>query len=62
MGDRGTEALHGIDLQIHGGEILGLAGVSGNGQRELAECLAGVRRTTQGNIALEEIDITSMAT
>ena len=46
MGDRGTEALRGVDLEIHAGEILGLAGVSGNGQRELAECLAGLRKTT----------------
>jgi simple sugar transport system ATP-binding protein len=60
MGDRGTEALHGIDLQIRGGEILGLAGVSGNGQRELAECLAGVRKSLQGSIALDGTDITSM--
>jgi simple sugar transport system ATP-binding protein len=60
MGDRGTEALRGIDLQIHGGEILGLAGVSGNGQRELAECLAGVRKATHGVIRLDALDITSM--
>lgn len=60
MGDRGTEALRGIDLQIHGGEILGLAGVSGNGQRELAECLAGVRKITQGSVQLDNLDITGM--
>ncbi len=60
MGDRGTEALRGIDLQLHGGEILGLAGVSGNGQRELAECLAGVRKSTRGSIFLESKDITHM--
>jgi len=60
MGDRGTEALHGIDLQIRGGEILGLAGVSGNGQRELAECLAGVRKTSHGSIALDGTNITGM--
>ncbi|MCX6053680.1 MAG: ABC transporter ATP-binding protein [Chloroflexi bacterium] len=60
MGDRGTQVLRGIDLQIHSGEILGLAGVSGNGQRELAECLAGVRKTTQGTIVLDNVDITSM--
>ncbi len=60
MGDRGTEALRGIDLQIHGGEIVGLAGVSGNGQRELAECLAGVRKTTRGSILLDSVDVTSM--
>ncbi len=60
MGDRGTEALRGIDLQIHGGEIVGLAGVSGNGQRELAECLAGVRKTTRGSILLDGVDVTSL--
>lgn len=60
MGDRSTEALHGVDLQIHGGEIVGLAGVSGNGQRELAECLAGVRKTTHGAILLDSVDITHM--
>ena len=59
MGDRGTEALHGIDLEIHSGEILGLAGVSGNGQRELAECLAGMRKATAGKVFIGQNDITT---
>ena len=59
MGDRGTEALHGIDLDIHAGEIVGLAGVSGNGQRELAECLAGMRKATSGKIVIGQNDITA---
>ena len=58
MGDRGTEALHGLDLEIHAGEILGLAGVSGNGQRELAECLAGMRKVTAGKVMIGQHDIT----
>ncbi|HEX8993337.1 MAG TPA: ABC transporter ATP-binding protein [Anaerolineales bacterium] len=58
MGDRGAEALHGVDLQIHAGEILGLAGVSGNGQRELAECLAGMRKATGGKVSIGEEEIT----
>ena len=46
MGDRGTEALAGVNLDVRAGEIVGLAGVSGNGQRELAQCLAGLRKVT----------------
>jgi len=61
MGDRGTEALRGIDLEIHSGEIMGLAGVSGNGQRELAECLAGLRKTTSGAVLLDGQDVTHLS-
>src|SRR5512137_912048 len=50
QGDRGTEVLRGVELEVRGGEILGIAGVSGNGQRELAECVAGLRKTTAGRI------------
>jgi general nucleoside transport system ATP-binding protein len=53
MGDRGTEALRGIDLTVRAGEIVGIAGVSGNGQRELAECLAGMRPATAGSVSLD---------
>jgi len=58
-GDKGTEALKGIDLVIHAGEIVGLAGVSGNGQRELAECLAGMRRVKSGQVVMGDLDVTS---
>ncbi len=58
MGDRGSEALRGVDLDIHSGEILGLAGVSGNGQRELAQCLAGLRKVTSGSIRIGDVDLT----
>lgn len=59
IGDRGTEALRGVDLEIRAGEILGLAGVSGNGQRELAECLAGMRRAAGGRVSLDGREITT---
>jgi ABC-type uncharacterized transport system ATPase subunit len=56
-GDRGHLALDGLDLELRAGEILGLAGVSGNGQRELADALAGLRRVESGSVLLggEEI-------
>jgi len=52
-GDRGVEAVRGVDLEVRTGEIVGIAGVSGNGQRELAEALAGLRPITAGSAILE---------
>jgi simple sugar transport system ATP-binding protein len=45
-----ASALRGIDLRLDSGEIVGVAGIDGNGQRELEEVLAGVRRPTRGSI------------
>ena len=56
--DRGFDALKGVSLDIHGGEIVGLAGVSGNGQRELAQCLGGLRKVEKGNYTLLGKDLT----
>jgi ABC-type uncharacterized transport system ATPase subunit len=53
QGDREMPALRGVNLEVHAGEILGLAGVSGNGQRELAEVITGLCPATQGEIILE---------
>lgn len=61
MGDRGVEALRGIDLEIRAGEILGMAGVSGNGQRELAGCLGGMRKVTAGTISVDGKDLTHVS-
>ena len=58
MGDRETEMLRGVDLEIRAGEVVGVAGVSGNGQRELAQCLAGLRKTTAGAIVIDGQDVT----
>jgi simple sugar transport system ATP-binding protein len=57
QGDRGAEVLRGVSLEVRAGEIVGLAGVSGNGQRELAECLAGLRKHTAGKIYLDGQDV-----
>lgn len=51
-GDRGREALRDIDLDVHAGEILGVAGVAGNGQRELAGVITGTRERTGGAITV----------
>lgn len=56
--DRGLPAIQDVALTLHKGEILGIAGVEGNGQSELLDVLAGLRPVTQGNIALNEQDIT----
>jgi len=50
--DRGVEVLSGVDLTVREGEILGLAGVSGNGQRELTDCILGKRELTNGSLTL----------
>jgi ABC-type uncharacterized transport system ATPase subunit len=52
QGDRGLPALQGVDLQVCAGEILGVAGVAGNGQRELAEVLTGLRKPASGDVLI----------
>ena len=56
--DRALAALKGVSFAIKAGEILGVAGVDGNGQRELADAIAGLRPATQGTITLNGTDIT----
>jgi general nucleoside transport system ATP-binding protein len=50
QGDRGRTALEGVSLSLRAGEIVAVAGVAGNGQRELAETIAGMRPSTSGTI------------
>jgi simple sugar transport system ATP-binding protein len=52
--DRGLPALKDLNLTVQAGEILGVAGVDGNGQRELAECIVGLREITSGSIRIED--------
>jgi simple sugar transport system ATP-binding protein len=59
LSDRETEALKKVNLEIHAGEVLGLAGVSGNGQPELAQAIAGLRPIISGKILLDGEDITA---
>jgi len=61
--ERGVTRLDGVDLAIAPGEILGVAGVDGNGQKELTECLLGLRRADAGTVRLrgEPLDRLSTA-
>jgi len=56
--DRETPALRGVDLEIFSGEIVGLAGVSGNGQAELAQVVTGLRPAGQGQVFIAGRDMT----
>ena len=51
-------AVNGIDLTVHAGEVVGIAGVQGNGQSELVEALTGLRRVVDGSIFLDGREIT----
>ncbi len=56
---RGLEVVRGVNLEVRAGEILGIAGVEGNGQTELVEAIAGLSKVDSGQILLEDIDITN---
>lgn len=55
--DRGNMALSKLNLTVRAGEIVGLAGVSGNGQRELAEALTGLRQIESGTVTLDGVSL-----
>lgn len=56
--DRELMAVKNLSIQIHAGEIFGIAGVAGNGQKELAEAIAGLRKAETGAIVLNGEDVT----
>lgn len=57
--DKGLPALRGVSLNVRSGEIVGLAGVAGNGQSELSEVIAGLRHAARGKIIVQGEDITN---
>lgn len=61
MNDMGRSAIKGISLTIQEGEILGIAGVAGNGQRELAEVITGLRWATSGRVIVDGKEITNLS-
>ena len=59
LSNRGTVGLDAVSLRLRGGEIVGIAGVSGNGQQELAQCIAGLRPITAGTVTVDGSDVTN---
>ena len=57
--DRGLVALNKLSITVHAGEIMGVAGVAGNGQVELAECITGLRHLAGGHISVDGVDVTN---
>ncbi|MFT4188068.1 MAG: ABC transporter ATP-binding protein [Aeromicrobium sp.] len=60
--DGGRDLLHDVSLRVHAGEIVGIAGVEGNGQSELVEVVMGLARPSAGAVRLEGEDITRLGT
>jgi simple sugar transport system ATP-binding protein len=61
LNDKGLPSLRGISLSVCEGEVLGIAGVAGNGQRELVEVIAGLRPTTAGSVRVGGQDVTGFS-
>jgi general nucleoside transport system ATP-binding protein len=60
--DRQHEAVHDLSFEVHAGEILGVAGVDGNGQTELGHALVGLRRIAAGSVRLEGRELAGIST
>jgi simple sugar transport system ATP-binding protein len=58
----GRPVLAGVDLVVHAGEVLGIAGVEGNGQTELVETIMGMRRASGGTVVLADADVSRAST
>jgi len=56
----GKKLLDGVNLTVHAGEVVGIAGVEGNGQNELIEVLIGLRKPTSGSIKIMGEDVTNL--
>lgn len=57
---RGLEAVRGLNMTVHAGEIVGIAGIDGNGQSELIQAITGLRKSESGTITLSGKDITGL--
>jgi simple sugar transport system ATP-binding protein len=59
LDERGTLVVNDVSFEVRAGEILGLAGVQGNGQTELVETLTGLHRSLDGRVVIQEVDVTN---
>jgi len=59
VGDKGQRAVKDVSFRVFQNEIFGIAGVSGNGQRELVEAITGLRKIESGTVTIEGVDITN---
>jgi simple sugar transport system ATP-binding protein len=62
LDERGLETVRGVSLQARAGEIVGIAGVDGNGQTELVEALTGLRKVESGSFSIAGRDLTTAGT
>lgn len=60
LDNRKLEAVKGVDLKVHGGEILGIAGVDGNGQNDLVQAITGLSKASAGEILVNGKEITNL--
>ena len=58
-GEKEISKIRGISFDVKAGEIVGIAGIDGNGQSELIEAIAGLRKVEKGNVILDGVDITN---
>lgn len=61
LGDKGIPKVKNLDLEVKSGEIVGIAGVVGNGQSELEEAVSGMRKIFSGKIVFNNVDVTYMS-
>jgi simple sugar transport system ATP-binding protein len=61
FGDQGTVVVEDVSFQVFGGEIVGVAGVQGNGQTELVQVLTGLRQPLSGSISISGINVTAFS-
>ena len=58
--NRGLEAIKGLDLDVRAGEVVGIAGIDGNGQTELIQAITGLKKIESGKVSLRDKDITNL--